>query len=160
METNKKKEIRKQMLDSSIPDEMKFMLLLASACQNVVEHVFTRIKGVYTANGYECKSNDMISGLNGYCDAVKKASFQFFERVNPHIINSTWNVGINETGEGNIIAHQGFENKVNEIIRLLMKYINSADGKEAYEKVFTLLARLPKNGPFEDKVISHFKVNM
>lgn len=148
------------MLESSIPDEIKLMLLLASACQNVVQHGFTRIKGVYAANGYECKSNEMVSGLNGYCDAVKKASFQFFERVNPHIINSTWNIGMDENGEGNIVAHQGFENKVNEVIRLLMKYINCKDGREAYEKVFTLLARLPKDGPFEDKVISHFKVNM
>ena len=160
MDKKKKKEIKKQMLDSSIPDEMKLMLLLASACQNVVQHVFTRIKGVYIAHGYNCQSNEMLSGLNDYCDSVKSASFHFFERVNPHVINSTWSVGMEETGEGNIVAHQGFENKVNEIVRLLMKYINCADGREAYEKVFTLLARLPKDGPFEDKVISHFKVNM
>lgn len=160
MTKEQRKNIRKELLGSSVPDEMKLMLLLASACQNVVQHSFSRIKGVYLSNGFEFKESGMFTGLSDYCNAVKSAAFHFFERVNPHIINSTWNVGMDETGEGNIVAHQGFENKVNEIIRLLMKYINCADGREAYEKVFTLLARLPKDGPFEDKVISHFKVNM
>lgn len=155
-----RKKIRKEMLESSIPDEMKLMLLLSSACQNVAQHTFSRIKWVYLNNGVDLKESEIFSGLNDYCNAIKSASFHFFERVNPHIINSTWNVGMEETGEGNIVAHQGFENRVNECIRLLLKYINCADGREAYDKVFALLARLPKDGPFEDKVISHFKVNM
>lgn len=160
MDKATRKAIHKEMMESSIANEMQFALILASACQNVSQRVHSRIRSVYARYGYNCKESEFFSGLYDYCKAVKTSDFYFFERVNPYVINSTWAIGLEETGEGNVVAHQGFENKVNECVRLLMKYLNCANNEDAYKTIFTALSKLEKGEMFEDKEISFFKVNM
>lgn len=160
MDAKTKEAIQQEMMSSSIPDEMKLSLLLASACQNVSQRAFQRIKNIYASHKYNCRGNDFFSGLHDYCKAIKAAEFHFFERINQHIINATWSIGMDETGEGNVEAHQGFENKVNECLRLIMKYLNCADAEKAYKTIFTALSKLEKSEMFEDKEISHFKIKL
>lgn len=160
MDKKTRKAIHKEMMDSSIADEIQFTLLLASACQNVLQRAHARIKGVYLKHGYEYKESEFFTGLYDYCKSVRSADFYFFERVNSHIINSTWCIGMEENGEGNIEAHQGFENKVNECLRLLMKYLNCVDKEKTYKTIFTALSKLEKADNFEEKEIAHFKINM
>lgn len=155
------KTIHKEIDSSSIPEEMKYMYMMASATQSVVEHVFSRIKGVYLNNRYECKENDVLSGLVNYCKAVKSASFQFYERIQPLIDNATWSVGLEEDETGNVVAFDGFNAKCNELVRLGLNYMNAADPKKMYEAVFTVMRRNAAPKPlFENKVISHYKMKM
>lgn len=146
--------------NTDIPEEMKLMYLFASATQSLVQHVRARIGGVYFNYGYTCKENDLLSGLHDYCNNVKIASTKFYEKVNPQIDSATWGVGMDEDGNGNVVAFDGFHAKDNELIRLAMNYMNCENAEEAYDKTFTLLRRMSTNRCFENKTISHFKTKI
>ena len=161
MDKKTREAIHKDIDNSSIPEEMKFMYIMASATQSVVEHVFSRIKGVYLNHKYVCTENDVLSGIIDYCKAVKAASFHFYERIQPQIDNATWGVGLDENEEGDVVAWTGFAAKANEIVRLGLNYTNAEDAKKMYEAVFTTMRRNAAKKPlFENKVISHFKMKM
>ena len=161
MTKEQKQTIFKDIDDSSIPEEMKFMYLMASATQSVVEHVYSRIKGVYINNGFSCIENNVLSGLVDYCKSVKAASFHFYEKVQPLIDNATWGQGLEEGEDGNIMAFDGFNAKSNELVRLGLNYMNAEDAKKMYEAVFTTMRRNAAKKPiFENRVISHFKMKM
>jgi hypothetical protein len=161
MDKKTRKAIHQDIDNSSIAEEMKYMFLKASGLQSVVEHVYSRIKGVYLNNGYECKENEVLSGLADYCKAVKAASFHFYERIQPLIDDATWGVGLEDDENGNTVAFDGFAAKANELVRLDLNYLNAADPKKMYEAVFTVLRRNASKTPlFENKVISHYKMKM
>lgn len=153
------KAIHKEIESSSIPEEMKLMYLMAAATQNVVLHVFDRIKSVYIRHGYICKENELLKGLNDYCKTIKKACTKFEDMIQPQINNATWEVGLDENEKGNLEAFDGFNAKSNELVRLIQNYMNAADPETMYDAVFRTMRRLASpNPPFENRVISHFKM--
>lgn len=159
MDKKTKIEIYNDISISSIPEEMKFMYLMASATQSVVHHVYSRIKAIYLNHGYKCVDNDVLSSLTDYCKAVKAASFHFYERIQPQIDNATWDAGWEKGEDGALLAFDGFNAKSNELVRLGLNYMNAADPKKMYEAVFTTLRKNASEKPiFENKVISHFKI--
>lgn len=146
---------------TSIPEEMKLMYLMANATQSVVLHVYDRIKSAYMTYGYVTTDNPLLKGLNEYCKEVMKASKEFENTVQPQINNATWGVGLDEDGEGNIIAYDGFNAKSNEFVRLLQNYMNAEDPEKMYDAVFRTMRRMASKNPlFENKVITHFKMKM
>lgn len=153
------KAIHDDIDSTSIPEEMKFMYLMANGLQAVVLHVYGRVKSAYMRHGYICKNNELLSSLNDYCKAVKQACVKFEDKIQPQIDNATWGVGRDEDEEGNVIAFDGFNAKSNELVRLVMNYLNAEDPDKIYSSVFTLLRRNASKEPmFENKVISHFKI--
>jgi len=161
MDTKQRKAIHDDVRDSTIPEEMKLMYLMASACQNVVEHVFDRIKKVYRYHGYQCKENELLTGISDYCKMVKSASHQFYARISPQIEKATWGLGRGEDNEGNVVAYDGFNSASNELVRLMMCYVDgTADDDKAYAQVFRTLRKLPSKKVFNPEDISHFKIKM
>ena len=153
------KAIHKDIDNSSIPEEMKLMYIMASATQSVVLHVYDRIKGAYANHGYITTENSLLKGLNDYCKMVMKASTNFEVRIQPQITNATWGIGLDEDDKGNLVAYDGFNAKASEVVRLLQNYMNAEDPEKMYEAVFRTMRRLAApNPPFENKVITHFKM--
>ena len=155
------KAIHNDIDTTSITEEMKLMYLMANATKSVVLHVYDRIKSAYRRHGYDTTENPLLKGLNDYCKTVKRASVLFEDKIQPQIDNATWGVGMDENEEGNILAFDGFNAKSNEFVRLLQNYVNAADAEKMYKAVFTTMRRnASPNPPFENKVISHFKMKM
>lgn len=155
------KAIHNDIDTTSIPEEMKFMYLIANATQSVVLHVYDRIKSAYRRHGYDTIENSLLKGLNEYCKTVKRASTLFEDKIQPQIDNATWGIGLDENEEGNVEAFDGFDAKSKEFVRLLLNYMNGADDEKMYKAVFTTMRRNASSSPlFENKVISHFKMKM
>lgn len=150
MDKTIKKRIHEQLDKSTIPDEIKLMYVVASACQYIIEHVDRRIRGVYQANGFDIKSNEYLSGLNDYCKAIKIASMRFYDRVESMIVKSTFNIA-------GAKAYDGFNGDATELVRLLMLYVDRTsrnDGKA--KEVFDLLHGMPEQGVFKKEDVEHF----
>jgi hypothetical protein len=155
------KKIHKDIDNSSIPEEMKLMYLIANATQSVVLHVYDRIKSAYIMHGYNTTENPLLKGLNEYCKTVKRASTLFEYMIQPQINNATWGIGLDENDKGKVVAFDGFDAKSKEFVRLLQNYMNAADAEKMYKAVFTTMRRNASPNPlFENKVISHFKMKM
>ncbi len=157
MEKDKRKEVRRDIKASTIPEELKVMYLLADALEIMSRRSFRRIKAVYARHGYALKENTMLTGLNGYCKFIKMATHQFFERVDPHIINATYGAAETETDDA-VALMDSFNRDANEIVRLVMLYIDrtARDGGGAAE-VFATLRRMPGLGLFSDEDIAGYK---
>lgn len=154
-----KKAIHDDIDKTTIPQEMKLMYIVASACQTIVEDVHRRVKSEFRKHGLIAGENELLTGLNDYCKAVKAASFHFYNRIDPQIADATWGIGRDEDNpDGNPEAYDGFNDDANEIARLLMLYVDrTVRDNKAFAKVFTTLRKLPSHGMFEDKDIAHFK---
>lgn len=161
MDKATRKSIHKEVGDSTIPEEMKLMYLTASACQSIVERVFQRIKNIYAKHGFECSENDLLTGLNDYCKAVKLASTNFYNRINPQIEKATWGIGRSDDEEGNVLAYDGFNGAACELVRLMMLHIDrTANDEKSYAQVFRTLRKLPTKGIFDDKDFSRYKLKV
>ena len=153
--------IHKDIDNSTIPEEMKMMYMFADSLQSIVERVFQRVKNVYACHGYECKENELLTGLHNYCKNVKIASTNFYSRINPQIERATWGIGRGDDEEGNILAYDGFHGAACEIVRLVMLHIDrTANDEKAYAQVFRTLRKLPSKGVFEDKDVARYKLKM
>lgn len=152
MNKDTRKLIREQINKSTIPDEIKLIYAIASACQCMVEHCDRRIRNVFANCGVKTAYNELLSGLNDYSKAVKMASVRFYDRIEGQIIDATYNIGGTE-------SYDGFSEDANEIVRLLMLYVDRTirDNKKAGE-VFALLQEMPSLGIFKDEDIEHFKI--
>lgn len=156
MEKDRRKEIRRDIKASTIPEELKLMYLLANAVEIMSQQSMRRLESVYVRHGYNLKENTMLTGLNQYCRFVKLASCQFFDRVDPHIINATWGVGRDADGAA---VMDSFNEDSNEIIRLVMLYVDrTARDRGGFGKVFKTLRQLPSAGLFEDADIARYKM--
>lgn len=144
------KKIRADIKASSIPEELKVLYLLANAVEIISQQFLLRLKSVYARHGYKIKDNDMLTGLNQYCAYQKMAAFQFFERIDPAIINATWGADRDEddpNAPGNAAAMDSFNEDANEIIRLVYLYIDrTSRNNEGFAKVFKTLRQLPSCG--------------
>lgn len=161
MDKTTKQAIYKDVGDSTIPEEMKLMYLAASACQSIVERVFQRIKNVYARHGYKCVENDMLTGLNDYCKAVKLASSNFYTRIHPQIEKATWGIGRTDDEDSDVLAYDGFNGAACELVRLMMLHIDrTANDTDAYAKVFRTLRKLPSKGIFDEKDVTRYKLKV
>lgn len=159
MDKNIKLAIAEDIYNSSIPEEMKLMYLMAGGLQSIVLHVCSRINAVYKQYGYRCVVNDKIKGVSDYSKMIMKASEEFESRIQPLVNELTWEQG--EDDSGNVTAFDGFNAKANELVRLCMNYMNAEDPDKMYAAIFTAMKRnAAKNPIFEDKVISHFKIKL
>ena len=161
------KATRKAIFDaigkSTIPEEMKVMYLMADATQTLVEHVYSRVSGVFQRHGYKTGENELLTGLNDYCKAVRQAGYHFYNRVEPQISSATWGIGRDDenpnAGGGYVQAYDRFHEDANEVVRLVMLYIDrTARNNEGFAKVFKTLRQLSSNGIFKDEDISYFKM--
>ena len=155
-------KIREDIGNSTIPDMLKVVYLMASATELLSQQSFLRIKAVFARHGFVARENDLLSGINQYCKLIRQASYQFFERIDPQILDATWGIGRDEDNPdapGNSSALDGFNEDANEICRLVLLYIDrTARDNEAFSKVFKTLRKLPSTGMFNDEDIARFKM--
>ena len=90
------KAIREDISKSTIPEQLKVLYLMANATEILSQQSFQRIRAVFAQHGLVTKENDLLTGINQYCRLIKMASFQFFDRIDPQIINATWGMGRDE----------------------------------------------------------------
>lgn len=155
-------KIRADIDNSTIPDMLKVVYLMASATELLSQQSFLRIKAVFARHGFVTRENDLLSGINQYCKLIRQASYQFFERIDPQILDSTWGLGRDENNPdapGNSSALDGFNEDANEICRLVLLYIDrTARNNDAFSKVFKTLRTLPSSGIINDEDIARFKM--
>ena len=162
MDKQTRKAIHDDVDRSTIPEEMKVMYLMANACQLMVEHVYNRVERVYARHGFKTGENELLTGLNDYCKAVKQAGFHFYNRIEPQICNATWGLGRDENnpdGGGNTKAYDGFNEDANEICRLVLLYVDrTSRSNEGFSRVFKTLRQLPTQNIINDEDISYYKM--
>ncbi|MGN1155687.1 MAG: hypothetical protein ACI4TK_05885 [Agathobacter sp.] len=162
MAQDTQKAIRADIASSTIPDELKVLYLMANATELMSTQTFVRLKNVFARHGYTIKENELLTGITEYCRLIKRATFHFYERIEPQIINATYSAGRFEddtTGEGDIAAYDGFNQDTNEICRLVLLYIDrTSRSKEGFAKVFKTLRQLPSAGIIHDEDIAKYKM--
>lgn len=150
----------KDIHSSSIPNEIKLMVQLANSCQVCVEDVFSRIKGVYAKHGFRpTNDNEILKGLTDFCKAVKAAGYHFFNRIEPLIVDATFNSGDHDDGLTASQRYDAFNGAANIGIRLLMLYADRVCDEETYAKLFKTLRQMPSRGIFSDEDIARFTNN-
>ena len=151
------KAAEKDIHSSSIPSEIKLMVLMANSCQVVVEDVFNRVKGVYARHGFRpTNDNEILKGLVDYCKAVRMAGFHFFNRIDPLITDATFYAGDDSDGMTGAQRYDAFNGAANVGVRLLMLYADRIFDDETYGKLFRLLRKMPSRGVFSDEDIARF----
>ena len=163
MDAIKRQAIRKDIATSTIPEHLKVLYLMANATEILSQQSYQRIRSVFAKHGALAKDNNLLSGINQYCRFIKMASYQFFERIDPMIINSTWGMGRNEDApdstKGDTSLLDSFNEDANEIIRLVLLYIDRTAGNNTgFSKVFKTLRQLLSSGLIHDEDIARFKI--
>ena len=150
------KEIRKKVWEeveaSTIPEEIKCLYLLANATETMSAQIFERLKSIWIKNGWKLNENELLTGINDYCKSIKRASFLFFQKIEPQVSGATFDIGGSS-------AYDGFNKWSNEICRLVLLYLDrSAASKEVFPKTFALIRKLPSGGLINDEDISKYKM--
>lgn len=152
MDTEKKKDIRRQIDETTIPEELKVLTIMANATRILSEQCYQRIRAIYAKNGFLLKDNELLSGITEYSNMERKACYQFFHKVEPMICHSTFDVGGAE-------QYDSFNQDSNELIRLILLYIDRTSmDNEAFGKVFKVLRNMPSKGIFNNEDIARFKM--
>ena len=152
MDKEKKARIRQYIDASSIPEELKVLYMMAKSTDTICAQSFNRIKSVYQMHGVTVKENPLLSGITDYCDLIQRATFKFFQRIEPQISDSTW-------GSNGAEAYDAFADDANEIARLIMLYVDrTARNRDGAKQVFDLLKSLPSGGIFSDKDIEKYRL--
>lgn len=147
--------IRREIGQSSIPEEMKLMFLLATAAATMGSVTERRIRNVFKRHGLTARENTILKGFADYCTAQKRAAWLFLNRCDNNIIDATFSrEGADGTG-----AYDAFAADANELCRLLLLYVDRcASSSEGYAKVFKLLRTLPTSGVFSDEDVARYKL--
>lgn len=162
MDKDTRKKIRQDIDQSTIPEEMSVLYMMANATDIMCNMIFNRIKAVYVRNGYKINENELLTGINDYCKSVKMASAQFFQRIEPQVQGATW--GRHQDDEhpdapGDTDAYNHFMDDGNEICRLVLLYTDRcAKSQQNYGKIFKTLRQLPSGGLIKDEDISRYKM--
>ena len=115
------KAIRAEIGASTIPEELKVLYLMANATELMSTQAFIRLKAVFRKHGYTINENELLTGITQYCRLIKMATYQFFERIEPQIMNATYSAGRYEDDPtGDAAAYDGFNQDTNEICRLVL----------------------------------------
>lgn len=150
------RKIHEDIDASTIPQELKAVYMLANALQLMVDTSFRRIRSVYAKHGALIDGNDLLKGITDYCKMTKAASWQFFNRIEPQINGATFEVG-RDAAEG-ADAYDNFNEDCNEIVRLVLLYLDRTAGNEKWRDVFTMLRRMPTTGKFNDEDYTRYKM--
>jgi len=150
------KDIKKKIWDeidaSTIPEEIKALYLMADATETMCTQIFERIKHVWAKHGWKCGENELLTGINEYCKSVKRASFLFYQRIEPQVSGATFDIGGAE-------QYDNFNGWANEICRLVLLYLDRCAGdKEMFAKTFSMLRRSKSGGLIADEDISKYKM--
>ena len=162
MDKETRKKIKKDIDQSTIPEEMSVLYMMADATDIMCNMIYNRIKAVYARNGFKVNENDLLTGINEYCKSIKRAAFQFQERIEPQIQGATW--GRHQDDEhpdapGDSDAYTNFMEDGNEICRLVLLYTDRcARSQQNYGKVFKTLRQLPSGGLIKDEDIARYKL--
>lgn len=147
-------KIRADISASTIPAELKALYEIANATELISTQAFERIKGAYARNGYRCEENEMLKGINDYCKAVRKATFFFYQRIDPAINGAT-------VKDGGVKAYNWFNSDTNELCRLLLLYIDrTARNNDNYAEVFETLTALPSCNIYNAEDIQKYTLNL
>lgn len=162
MDKETRKKIKKEIEQSTIPEEMAALYTIANATDIMCNNIFNRIKAVYVRNGFKVNENELLTGINQYCKLIKQAEAEFFKRIEPQVQGATWGRHRDEEhpdAPGDSDAYDNFNADGNEICRLVLLYIDRcAKGKEGYAKVFKTLRQLPSCGLINDEDIARYKM--
>lgn len=154
------KAIREEIGASTIPEELKVLYLMANATELMSTQAFLRLKQVFARHGCTINENELLTGITRYCRMIKMATYHFFERIEPQIMNATFSAGRDEDDmTGDTAAYDGFNQDTNEICRLILLYIDrTARSKDGFAKVFKTLRQLPSSGLIHDEDIAKYKM--
>ena len=162
MDKDQRKAIYNDIKSSTIPEQLKVLYLMANAVELLSVQSFERTKAVFRKHGYNVRDNELLTGITDYCKLIKRASFLFEQRIDPQIIGATWGAekdDENPDAPGDTAAYDSFQRDGNEIIRLVMLYIDrTARNQDGFAKVFKTLRQMPSSGLFNDEDISKFKM--
>ncbi len=145
-------KIWKDIDASTIPEEIKALYLLADAVETMSTQVFERIKTVYVRNGFKLKENELLTGINEYSKTVKRASFLFYNKIEPQVSGATFDIG-------GVEEYDNFNGWACEICRLVLLYLDRcAADKAVFGKVFKMLRNMPSGGLVKNEDISKYKM--
>ncbi len=156
-----RRAIRQEIAKSTIPAQMKVLMVMASATELLSQQSYERIRAVFASRGLPTRNSELLSGFNQYCKFIRMASFQFFDRIDPLIINATWGAGRDEDepASGDVSALDDFNEDAAEICRLVLLYVDrTARNNDGFAKVFKTLRQLPSSGMIHDEDIARFKM--
>ena len=152
MDKDIKKKVWDEIDNSTIPEEIKCMYLLADATETMSTQIFERIKRIWVKNGWKLSENELLTGINDYCKSVKRAAFLFYQKIEPQVSGATFDIGGTD-------AYDSFNGWANEICRLVLLYLDRcAANKETFSKIFTTLRKLPSGGLINDEDIAKYKM--
>ena len=154
------REIRAEIMASTIPEELKVLYLMANATELMSTQSFIRLKRVFARHGYTINENELLTGINQYCRFIKMATHHFFERIDPQIQNATFFAGrYEDETTGNVAAYDGFNGDTSEICRLVLLYVDrTARNNDGFAKVFKTLRQMPSSGLLKDEDIAKYKM--
>lgn len=160
MDKKTKKKIWEEIENSTIPEELKVLYLMANATDIMCNQTFERIKSVYARHGYVTDENELLTGINEYCKSVKRAQFHFAQRIEPQIQGATWDVYRDEDNlERAKESYNNFSVAGNELCRLILRYYDkAATNRKAFAAVFKTLAQFPSGGFIKDEDVAKYKM--
>lgn len=152
MDKETRKQIWNEIEASTIPEEIKALYLLADAVETMNTQVFERIKRVYVRHGFKLSENELLTGINEYCRSVKKASFLFYQKVEPQITGATFDIG-------GVEHYDNFNGWANELCRLNLLYLDRCAGDpDTFAKTFAMLRKRKSGGLIKDEDVSKYKM--
>lgn len=159
MDKKTKDKIWNDIGNSTIPEELKVLYLMANATDIMCNQTFERIKSVYAKHGYVTNENELLTGINDYCKSIKMAQFYFSQRIEPQIQGATWDVYRDEDSDRAMEAYNSFSVAGNELCRLILRYYDKASSnREAFKAVFKTLSRFPSGGFIKDEDVAKYKM--
>lgn len=152
MDKDIKKKIWEEIDASTIPEEIKALYLLADATEMMSTQIFERIKRLWAKHGWKCNENELLTGINEYCKSVKRASYQFYQRIEPQVSGATFDIGGAE-------QYDDFNGWANELCRLVLLYLDRCAGDpETFAKTFAMLRKRKSGGLIKDEDIAKYKM--
>ena len=124
------------------------MFILLQAAEVMVEDIDNQIRSISANDGFDPKKKYY---LRNYFDAMKKARHWIYNMLD--IDGIIWGAtDANSKRYSNVIAD------ANEIIRVLMYYLDRAHAPGAHDKIVHLLRAMPTNGLFAQDYIDRFNM--
>ena len=149
-------EIRKELSETSVPDEMKAAYLLAEAVRTIVEVQKRRIAMIYRRHGLRDGENRVFKGIARWCEAEKRAAVEFMKEIEPAVIGATFE---RENGEKHPESYDMTMRDANELCRLTLLYIDrcGSDMKNS-EEVFRVLKEMKSQEIYTEEDVARYEL--
>lgn len=147
-------KIRQDVDNSTIPMMLKALYYMADSVSLMDSQCFERLKGIYARRGVHAGENELLKGINDYCKTEKMAVRQFFNKIEPTIIESTFDFGDKTGAEG----YDSFHSNASNIVFLVLMIIDRCcDDLEAYTKIVQFIHDLPSKGIYTEDDFDRFR---